>query len=234
MVVTTGALLVLYGLATRHFRYNILLHPGTSIEDCLQWVDDWAVEIIRRLDSYTERSPSGTGYHVIVYGSVPDDGNRRGGLEMYDSHRYFTVTGDRVPGAPKCVNHRAKQLRDIHKEYIAASGGGPATTPVKKRREVSIPDQDLLERAKNAANGRKFEALWNGDISGYDSHSEADQALCNILAFWTGGDPDRIERLFSRSGLVREKWRKRPDYRKRTIQNAIRSCSEFYEPPATD
>lgn len=213
-------------------------YAGVDLDGCRDpetgAVEDWAVEIIRRLDSYTERSPSGTGYHVIVYGSVPDGGNRSGDLEMYDSHRYFTVTGDRVPGGPKSVNHRPKQLHAIHQEYIATYSSEQATAPIKEQQRVPIPDQELLEKAKNAVNGRKFQSLWNGDIAGYKSHSEADQALCNLLAFWTGGDPDRIEKLFSMSGLVRDKWRKRPRYRERTIQNAIQSCSEFYEPTTSD
>jgi primase-polymerase (primpol)-like protein len=50
------------------------------------------------------------------------------------------------------------------------------------------------------------------------------------LAFWTGGDRERIERLFDQSGLVREKWWSRADYRERTIANAVRSTGEFYEP----
>ena len=60
-------------------------------------------------------------------------------------------------------------------------------------------------------------AVDRGEIAGYPSHSEADLALCNLLAFWTGGDPARMERLFAQSGLVRAKWRNRPDYRERTI-----------------
>ena len=88
--------------------------------------------------------------------------------------------------------------------------------------------------AKNAANGEKFLALWSGDTSGYPSHSEADLALCNLLAFWTAGDPQRMEELFSQSGLAREKWRNRPDYRERTIRTAIRGVSAFYDPEDTE
>lgn len=35
---------------------------------------DWAVTIINQLDSYTETSPSGTGYHVLVKDTLPRDG----------------------------------------------------------------------------------------------------------------------------------------------------------------
>ncbi|MFQ7644172.1 hypothetical protein, partial [Ruthenibacterium lactatiformans] len=38
------------------------------------------------------------------------------------------------------------------------------------------------------------------------SHSEADIALCNALAWWTNCDAARVDRLFRQSGLMREKW----------------------------
>jgi primase-polymerase (primpol)-like protein len=214
------------------------LYAGVDLDDCRDPksgdVEDWAKDILDQLESYTERSPSGTGFHVIVYGFVPDGGNRRRDIEIYDSHRYFTVTGDRVPGVPETVEKRAKRLRDIHQEYIADNNRGVAPAQQTSGTDVDLPDEKLIEKAKNAANGDKFTALWNGDTSGYRSHSEADQALCNLLAFWTGGDPQRIEALFSQSGLVRDKWRERPEYREQTIRNAILSCSDFYEPTTND
>lgn len=192
-------------------------------------VADWAVELVRRLDSYTEWSPSGTGIHVLVAGTVPAGRNRRGDLEMYDRDRFFTVTGDRVPGAPTTVKERNEELQAIHTEHIAESEEERTAEPPAAP-EVTLSDAELLAKATAAANGEKFQALWDGDTSGYDSHSEADLALCTLLAFWTGGDPQRIEALFARSGLVRDKWRHRADYRKRTIRTAIRHCSAFYDP----
>lgn len=35
----------------------------------------------------------------------------------------------------------------------------------------------------NTSNGTKFERLWSGNMVGYNSQSEADMALCNLLAF---------------------------------------------------
>ena len=60
-----------------------------------------------------------------------------------------------------------------------------------------------------ARNGMQFARLWHGDISGYPSHSEADLALCAMLAFWCGPDPERIDRLFQQSKLYRAKWHRR-------------------------
>jgi putative DNA primase/helicase len=41
-----------------------------------------------------------------------------------------------------------------------------------------------------------------------------------MLAFWTGGDPARIDTLFRQSGLYRKKW-DRKDYRDKTITEAL-------------
>jgi len=204
---------------------------GIDLDDCVE--ADWSDEIIEQVDTWTERSPSKTGYHLYLLGVLPDGGNRSGDVEMYDENRFFTVTGDHVEGTPNEVKQRKDQLRDIHRNYVT---GGSQESPTDDESEQSSPvdvdDRDLITKAKNAANGDKFRRLWSGDTSGYDSHSEADEALCNLLAFWTGKDEQRIDSLFRKSGLMRDKW-KRDDYAERTISNAISYVSDVYD-PSTD
>ena len=54
----------------------------------------WAQEILNRVGgAYAEISPSGTGIHIIVCGTVRSGGMRRGPVEMYSRGRYFTITG---------------------------------------------------------------------------------------------------------------------------------------------
>jgi primase-polymerase (primpol)-like protein len=75
---------------------------------------------------------------------------------------------------------------------------------------AELCDDDLIDRAKRARNGDRFTRLWEGNLSDYgDDHSRADAALCCMLAFWSDGDGDRIDRLFRRSGLMRDKWDRR-------------------------
>jgi len=78
----------------------------------------------------------------------------------------------------------------------------------RQKQEIPADDVTLLNKARNARNGAKFAALYDrGDISGYNSQSEADAALCAILSYWTGGDNMRIDRLFRQSKLYRAgKW----------------------------
>ena len=89
-----------------------------------------------------------------------------------------------------------------------------------------------------AKNGAKFAALWNGDFTGYPSQSEADQALCHHLVFYTGRDSVRMDSLFRQSGLYRQKWdeKRRSDghtYGQRMVQNSVGNCTEVYTPKAT-
>jgi AAA domain-containing protein len=62
-------------------------------------LDDSAVTIVKRCDSWTEKSPSGTGLHVFVLGMVPH-ALKGSQIEVYSVARYIAVTGHRWPGTP--------------------------------------------------------------------------------------------------------------------------------------
>ncbi|MGB9966245.1 hypothetical protein [Halobacterium hubeiense] len=229
---------------------------GVDLDDCRDPetgdVDDAARDIIERLDSYTEVSPSGTGFHVLITGTLPDGRNRRGSVELYDTARFFTVTGDHVNETPTHVARRQDALTAIHREYVQnterdtaseseqrESAGDQSASGGAADADVDLEDEDLLEKARNASNGEKFEQLWNGNTAGYDSQSEADMALCCLLAFWTGGDRTQMDHLFRQSELLREKWDEvhyadGSTYGEKTIERAITTTSEFYEPDAGD
>jgi len=102
-----------------------------------------------------------------------------------------------------------------------------------------LDDSEVLERAKAAANGEKFRRLWRGSTAGYPSQSEADMALCALLAFWTGGDATQMDRLFRESGLLRPKWDEQhfadgATYGERTIERAIVGTDEYYSTESAD
>ncbi|MGI6384633.1 MAG: phage/plasmid primase, P4 family [bacterium] len=91
----------------------------------------------------------------------------------------------------------------------------------------------VIEKAIAAKNGVAFAKLWEGDISGYPSQSEADLAFCSHLAFWCGRDTAQMDRLFRHSGLYRDKW-DRPQsgstYGQITLEKAVSLCSSTYQP----
>lgn len=54
-----------------------------------------AADIIGHCESYTEKSKSGRGFHIILRGTLPFKGkNNLAGVEIYKSARYFIMTGD--------------------------------------------------------------------------------------------------------------------------------------------
>ncbi|ELY96218.1 hypothetical protein C483_00290 [Natrialba hulunbeirensis JCM 10989] len=221
---------------------------GVDLDDCRDPETGEPLEpapsIIEQLDSFTEVSPSGTGYHVLIEGDLPDGRNRHGSIEMYDQARFFTVTADHVDGTPTSINERQEALEEVHEEFIAsqvsdgadAADADPPNTGTLDQ-SLELEDEDLLEKARSASNGEKFDRLWRGSTAGYDSQSEADMALCCLLAFWTGGDRTRIDHLFRQSGLIREKWDEvhyadGSTYGEKTIERAIGATDEFYDPSA--
>ena len=180
------------------------------------------MNIVRAIDSYTEVSPSGTGLHELAWGSLPGGLRRRGFIEMYDGGRFFTVTGRHVPGTPWTIEERTAALAAVHARYVGVPAAPPLPPPSPAR--ASVSDAALLARAHGARNGGKFAALWRGDTSQYASRSEADLALCAMLAYWTDGDGRRIDQLFRASGLMRPKWDARrgaETYGMHTIASAL-------------
>jgi hypothetical protein len=84
-------------------------------------VELWAQEVIDQVDSYTELSPSGCGFHIWVKGELPPGRRRAGRVEMYDKDRYFTVTGKHVPGTP--TNIQERDLSQLHSQLESLDSG---------------------------------------------------------------------------------------------------------------
>lgn len=186
-------------------------------------------EFISTLQSYAEISQSGKGIHIICRGTLPKRGRRKGSVEMYEDGRFFVMTGNscsEYAGISDCT----ESIKPLHEKYI----GGGREPQAKVRPAVSLSSaDDIVKAAAGAKNGGKFVALYGGDTAGYTSSSEADMALCSILAFWTGCDASKMDVIFRSSGLMREKW-DRPQsgstYGALTIQKAIAGCSQVYSP----
>ena len=97
-----------------------------------------------------------------------------------------------------------------------------ASTAARFGEKASMAD---LWNAKEAVLSRFYPAYDGGN--GFD-HSSADAALMSHLAFWTGKDMARMDRLFRRSALMRDKYRDRDDYRRDTVGGAARMCKNVY------
>jgi len=170
----------------------------------------------------------------------PDD--MRGGMvEMYDRGRFFTVTGHHVRDTPATIHDAQEAVDALYTRLTstkvrddAALSSGARQADGKQATRGTLTDDELIALAREARNGAKFTALWMGSTTGYASHSEADSALCSLLAFYTGPDAARIDGLFRRSMLMRPKWDERrgdtETYGEMTVAKALSGRTVYWQP----
>ncbi|RXG35030.1 DUF927 domain-containing protein [Methanohalophilus sp. WG1-DM] len=183
--------------------------------------DLWNIDIldeIKNLETYAEVSPSGTGVHAIVKGERDPKGRKRkDNREIYDSQRYFTVTGDVISGVPAVIND-INEVFDSIQEKVGYEIS--ATTSTELGSTSTVEDDEIIRSCRSAANREKFNDIFEGKWEQYyESPSQADISLCDMLALRTQNE-EQMDRIFRKSGLYREKW-ERKDYSGKTIQNAI-------------
>lgn len=223
---------------------GIRLSHGISavdIDHCVNdgVIDERAMDIIGRLKSYTEFSPSKTGIRIIfeapnlVYDSEKYYlKNPSNGIEIYvcgATNRFVTMTGNTCYDFP--VRDVTDDLTAVLDAYMVRpkkrgthSGTLPETTVIR----TELSDEEII--AKASRNDKFYALFFRGDLTDYnDDHSSADLALCNMLAFWTGRNEDQIDRLFRKSALYRESKWNRTDYSRNTINLAISDCDEIYD-----
>lgn len=203
---------------------------GVDLDKCITDLD-FVDEFADTLDSYIEYSKSAKGVHIICKGELPSGQRRKGNVEMYQSGRYFIMTGN-IYGKEREIKDCTNSVKVLHDKYLNSR-------PIVKHQNVEVTrlelsDEDILDKAMHASNGSYFGALYRGDWrGGYTSQSEADLAFCNGLAFWCQRDFTQIDRIFRSSGLMRSKWdekRSGATYGEKTINNSISSCTDVYSP----
>ena len=202
-----------------------------------------------------EVSTSGRGLHIFGRGPVPDHGCtfKPLGLELYTEKRFVALTGTGVVGDAGHTPDPAA-IRWLVDSYFPPRGGSGSADRGADWTDGPCPewrgptdDAELLRRAMRSQSGKAalfgkagFADLWEAradvlaatypaDASGSGAYnaSSADMALAQHLAFWTGRDCERIERLMRQSALVREKWDDRKEYYlPLTIRNAAAGCRD--------
>ena len=86
---------------------------GVDLDDCRDpktgQFEDRAVDILKDLNSYCEISPSDTGVKIFLKGNLRGHGRNFGNVEMYDTGRFFTLTGETFNGYPKTIEDRSAE-----------------------------------------------------------------------------------------------------------------------------
>jgi len=220
-------------------------------------LDQWAIEALLGLSTYSEVSPSGSGVKAIALAdNFPLVRNRKHsgehcGVEVYVKGRYFCLTGRALAEYPCQVNRRPKSLAKLVQKHLgpdalqpgranekppAASMGTAPCTPEPPPapfptlpREGEEEDDRVLRRALRHA---KFAKLFRGDWKDdkYATQSQADYALVCLLCYYTNRNADQMDRLFRRSQLMRQKWNDRrgpSTWGRQRIEKAIAKVTAF-------
>lgn len=197
-------------------------------------LDNIVSEFNEAFKSYTEVSPSGNGLHIIVKGKIPGNRRRKGNIEMYDSGRFFTMTGKNI-GKYKDVTEVSEQVfKTIYNKYLPDNTIKYPTTNNYQENIHNLSEIDVINEIYNSKQAKLFDDLMKGNYEPYyTSHSEADMALANILAFWCAKDYSQMDSIFRQSNLYRDKWdekRKNSTYGEQTLFKAINEVNNIYTP----
>jgi predicted P-loop ATPase len=199
-------------------------------------------EFIKQSKTYCELSPSGEGLHVLLKVEDPLELERNKhhfnddvAVEIYSNGRYFTFTENEFKGSEPLRSVSASEFENLIKilGYPWKKEEPESAQRVKPVEvDISLNDEELLQKMFVAKNGSAIKALYAGDASEFSNDlSSADFSLCCHLAFWTGKDKERMRSLWVNSPLgQRKKTQERKDYQDRTLDNAISSTTEIYSP----
>lgn len=200
---------------------------GVDLDNCSNELRD---EFVNVLNSYSETSQSGKGVHIICKGELPKGSRRKGGIEMYDSGRFFVMTGNGFH-SDGVIADGTETIKILHNKYLSQP---QSETYTFQKSSNDLSDEEVVKKASSSKNSALFNLLNQGQWEGlYDSQSEADFAFAILLAFWTGRDKAKMDRIFRRSGLMRPKWdrvQSGTTYGNITLENACNRCSMVYEP----
>lgn len=192
---------------TERDEYGFIDLDATDTQIALQ------TEIYEQFNSYSEISPN-KGLHIIIKGWLPR-GRRRSSVEIYSSGRYATFTG-RIYGSNRTIESR-QSLFTMLFEHM---GGDKAESIYNGDERELYSDSQVINMARTAVNGEKFELLESGDASAYPSQSEADQALINIIAYYTQ-NTSQIKRIFRSMPFGQRIKAQRDSYLNYTINRAF-------------
>jgi len=100
---------------------------GIDLDDCRDpdtgRLNALAKTIVTKMETYAEVSPSKTGVKLLCEGRLPSESktsNKANTIEIYQTKRYFAITGRRLPGKRRDVEKRQRKLSELYEKHIAS------------------------------------------------------------------------------------------------------------------
>ena len=227
-----------------------------DLDNCRDGAGNWTNEAVAIFQTFSgamaEISQSGRGLHIlgkcrpdqlqdrrnkfdgwkefytqgrfIAFGSTgwePIGGTLRLDLDWTDTLRRVVPERPLLGELPEGVDPAYTGPQDddvLIAKMLASKGGAAGAFGIRATVKMLWEADPVLAQ---------FYPDFGGDKTKFDN-SAADAALMAHLAFWTGKDMPRMDRLFRRSALMRPKF-ERDDYRLKTVQDAARMCNRVYD-----
>ena len=177
---------------------------GIDFDHCFKdgKLNDDVKDIVYKIGSYTELSPSGDGLHVLCFGQVPEGyGNRNdaNGVECYDNRRFFTLTGNTLDNSLKKMRKKvdtedalkelAERFLKPKNELLRAKTENDGEKVVRQSGALKMEDEEVIRIIRKGNRAKAFESLFDkGEVP-----EKADGLLnlqCMKLKQWGTVKPD--------------------------------------------
>ena len=230
---------------------------GIDIDHCIDEkgsLSEVAKDIIKTIKSYTEKSLSGTGIHIIFkcenqeqinsmkyYTKMNENQLQKngfketGGLEIYQGNfdnRYLTLTGNVINKELATIDFDT--IKKVIEKYMKKPESNYQSNLQKTTTYQNNTSEDEKFLQIGLQKDDKLIELWNSTPSGSGGNeSETDQALMNKLAYWCNNNEGLMIQSFEQSPYFQrkddyhqKKWNTREDYQQSTISKAIAITNE--------
>jgi len=189
-------------------------------------VEPWAMEWIDKLDSYTEYSPSGLGFHIFIRAKLPTKGKNTNQIEVYSTERYFTFTGKPYKdyGDDPVIENRQKEIEWLLDKFRP---GWRDEKGSNQSGDINIDTKTPLSATKFAAlisNNNKFKKTWEHRRTDFKDQSMSSYDLSLAMQAMNAGwsDGEVVALIIEHRSHYGDEQNKagRPDYLERTIRAA--------------
>jgi hypothetical protein len=181
--------------------------------------------------TYIEKSHSGTGFHILCKGNMPDV--KLKGIEVYNSGRYFAITGKLFEGITD-INPLQTELTELYSLYADVRKSVPLPKPQQQHTEswvnclnlrvedIGYPDNATVQSDGEVRGSHPFHGSTTGNNYAINTHKNT--WICRRDGHNSGGGPLELfavkEGIIrcedARSGCLNGKWKE--------VANALKRC----------